>query len=58
MLKLLVGRIQYAIDKNIKGQEVLLDEDNLLIANDLSQELTRAFSNIFNNSNNGTSYAI
>lgn len=58
MLKLLVGRIQYAFDKNIREQEQLLDEDNLLTANDLSKELTRAFSNTFNNSNNDTSYAI
>lgn len=59
MLKLLANRIQYVLDKNLQGEEAIIDsEGNLFIADQLSKDLTNAFSNVFNNGNNGTNYSI
>ena len=58
MLKLLVSRMQYELDKAMQSDEMIDSDGNLLVAEELSKGLTRAFSNIFYNGNSGTNFSI
>jgi hypothetical protein len=58
ILKQLVSRMQYEFDKVTQAEELIDSEGNLMVADSLSKGLTKAFSNIFYNGNNGTNFTI
>ena len=58
MLKILVSRIQYELDKIMQSDRLTDSEGNLLMAEDASKGLTKAFNKIFYNGNSGTNFSI